>query len=382
MFLYLSTSTSYSIYNDLFKRDMVAGGHQSQRFNYNIISGLSKFTNIAAVTAFPYKNINAPKIEKDEGSVKYICIKNIKGLFHKFHNTKKLIVEGKNIIKNNNVNYIICDSFSLSPAIAAKYLSKKFNIPAVAIVTDIHEAYCEGKMSFLQRIHSCLMKKFDLYVLLTEQMKELINPRKKPFVVMEGSSDSDYVNIVSNKSETDKRICIYSGVLWKEKAGLEYLIDGFLKANIPNTELHFYGSGELKKYIIETSILHPQIKYMGYITNHELVIKQQEASLLINPRPSSYNFCKYSFPSKTFEYMVSGTPVLMTKLPGISKEYFKYVYTIDKENADGISEKLIEIFSFSELERKNKANAARKFISTQKNNIVQSKKIYDFLMSQ
>ena len=56
---------------------------------------------------------------------------------------------------------------------------------------------------------------------------------------------------------------------------------------------------------------------MGCVTNDEIVRLQCEATLLVNPRPSDKEFCKYSFPSKTIEYMASGTPVLMTKLPGV-----------------------------------------------------------------
>lgn len=378
MFLYISTSTSYEIYNDLFSKNLIAGGYQSQKFNSNIISGLSNYANIVSLSALPYKNVDHERIELVDDNVKYICIKNSGGLLHKINNVKELLKEGKKIIKNQRPEYIICDAFSFSPALAALRLSKKYKIPAVAIVTDLHEASCDGSISTLGKIHSKLMKKFDLYVLLTEQMNEIINPQNKPFIVMEGSCNVEDYH--TDDSVTSKApVCLYGGALWKENAGLEYFIDGFIKAEIPNAELHFYGSGELIPYIEQLSKTHPQIKYKGVISNNELIAKQREASLLINPRPSSSEFCKYSFPSKTFEYMISGTPVLMTKLPGIPDEYFDYVYTIDIEDADFVSEKLNQIFSLTNEERSSKAFSAKEFISTQKNNIVQSKIIYDFL---
>lgn len=54
---------------------------------------------------------------------------------------------------------------------------------------------------------------------------------------------------------------------------------------------------------------------------------------------------KYSFPSKTMEYMSTGTPVLTTVLPGMPKEYHPYVYLLEEETADAIAEKLGQIFA-------------------------------------
>lgn len=379
MFLYISTSTSYKIYNDLFSKDLIAGGYQSQKFNSNIITGLSNYANIVSLSALPYIKVDNERIELVDKNVKYICIKNSSGVLHKINNVKELIKEGKKIIKNQKPEFIICDAFSFSPAIAALHLSRKYKIPAVAIVTDLHEASCNGNISTLGKIHAKLMKKFDLYVLLTKQMNDIINPGNKPFVVMEGSCNVEDDFSSDNIDDEKALVCLYGGALWKDNAGLEYFIDGFIKAAIPNSELHFYGSGELIPYIERLSEKYPQIKYKGIVTNNELLSKQREASLLINPRPSSCEFCKYSFPSKTFEYMISGTPVLMTKLPGIPDEYFDCVYTIDVENSDFVSEKLTEIFSLTKEERLRKATLAKDFILTKKNNIVQSKIIYDFL---
>ena len=55
----------------------------------------------------------------------------------------------------------------------------------------------------------------------------------------------------------------------------------------------------------------------------------KEAKLLINLRNPEDKYTKYSFPSKTFEYMVSGTPFFTTKLEGIPSEYYNYLYCID-----------------------------------------------------
>ena len=220
------------------------------------------------------------------------------------------------------------------------------------------------------------LQKFDGYVLLTEQMNSVVNPLHKPYIVMEGLCAPD-INYKENIKSTP-RIVMYTGSLWKKDAGIEYFTEGFIQANIENCELHFYGTGEQVDWIEHISSKYPQVKYKGCVSNEEIVRKQKEATLLVNPRPSNEEFCQFSFPSKTIEYMASGTPVLMTRLPGVPKEYFDYVYTIDIETAEGACEALKTIFSLDRELLEKKGKNALKFVMSNKNCITQSQKIHNF----
>ncbi|HOP11776.1 MAG TPA: glycosyltransferase [Oscillospiraceae bacterium] len=379
MFLYISAGTSYDIYNRQFDAGLIDVGYQAQKFNNNIIVGLSQKVEVVSLSALPYFDVDTQRIEDNEKNIRFICIKNCKGKLHKINKTKFLIQEGEKIIKDKRPAVIICDAISFSHAFAALYLSRKYRIPSIAIVTDVPEVMCSGKMNLFMRLDAICMKQFSAFILLTAQMNEIVNQKKRPYIVMEGSCITNMP--IPQRNENGPAVCIYSGSLWKKNAGLEYLIEGFLLANIPNCELHFYGNGELTEKIMEISEKHPKIKYMGCVTNAEMIQRLSYAALLINPRPSDEYFCKYSFPSKTFEYMASGVPVLMTKLPGIPTEYFNYVYTIDEENGEGVCNKLKEIFNQPSNFMRNKGLTARKYITENKNNVIQSQRILDFINS-
>jgi len=88
---------------------------------------------------------------------------------------------------------------------------------------------------------------------------------------------------------------------------------------------------------------------------------------------------KYSFPSKTMEYMASGTPVLTTVLPGMPKEYHPYVFLLEDETADGIADMLTKVLAHSDEELFQKGNEARTFVLEQKNNVIQARKILEML---
>ena len=104
-----------------------------------------------------------------------------------------------------------------------------------------------------------------------------------------------------------------------------------------------------------------------------------EATLLVNPRPTHEEFVKYSFPSKTMEYMASGTPVLTTKLPGMPKEYYEYVDFIHSETPDGVAQALKQVLSLTDETLFEKGCRAREFVLKHKNNVVQARKILKML---
>ena len=125
----------------------------------------------------------------------------------------------------------------------------------------------------------------------------------------------------------------------------------------------------------------PRIQYGGMLLSSEIVEKEMEATLLVNPRPTDAEFVKYSFPSKTMEYMASGTPVLTTDLPGMPREYLPYVNLIREETPEGIASALQETLSRSDEELMQQGLQARRFVLETRNNVVQAKKILTMLES-
>ena len=117
------------------------------------------------------------------------------------------------------------------------------------------------------------------------------------------------------------------------------------------------------------------------LLSSEIVGKEMEAALLVNPRPTDAEYVKYSFPSKTMEYMASGTPVLTTNLPGMPREYLPYVNLIEEETPQGIANALKKVLAQSDEALMEQGIRARRFVLEQRNNLVQAKKILTMLES-
>lgn len=288
--------------------------------------------------------------------------------------------------RNQDICTIIDASYvTVMPFIllANKFLRTKI----IGIVADIYDYMCNvnnnnGKCksvsNWFKQKNQKMYLKMDGFILLTEQMNEVINLNNKPYIVIEGCSDYDMKNVNVCK-KNPKNVIMYAGKL-AEKFGIKLLVEGFKQANLEDSELWIYGDGEEKEYVEKETMTNTNIKYMGMVSNDEIVKAQLSASLLVNTRPTNNEYTKYSFPSKNIEYMASGTPMLTTKLPGMPKEYYDYVYLIEKENVEGIRECFKKIFAeTSKDELINKGKKAKEFIISKKNNYIQASKIKEFI---
>ncbi len=366
------------------------------KFHHLIIDGmiLNKENNIYSLVGRPishssYKGIFWKNKKCVENNVTYehIGLLNIPILKHFFVCISYFFKTLKWIRKNKNKEKcIIVDAAYVTVLPFINLATKVRKCKKISIVCDIYEYMAdvsdarENKSKF-HKFYSKFMKKqykkIDGFVFLTEAMNEVINYGNKPYIVMEGLVDVNMKtseNKLSNKNK--KNVVMYAGAL-REKYGLKNLIDGFMKYKDKMAELWIYGAGDYTPVIEECSKKDKRIKYFGIAPNSLVVEKELEASVLINPRPSNLEFTKYSFPSKNMEYMVSGTPIITAKLPGLPVEYLDYVYIFEDESSDGIAKILKEVFSNSRDDLNKMGLKAKKFVLTCKNNIVQSQRILD-----
>lgn len=221
-----------------------------------------------------------------------------------------------------------------------------------------------------------LMGSMDKYLLYTKYMAEYLQLPKEKWMVFEGLFDADRA-VDTAEPKADEKICIYAGNL-DARYGIQTLIDAFSKVKT-DAVLHIYGAGFDKEYIETLTKRATNVEYKGVVTADEMFELMKGASLLINPRPSTLGLAKYSCPSKTFEYMASGTPVLMTHLPGLPDEYEPYLYFPKTEDPEGFACAIDAILGKDKEELEAFGLRAARFIKTKKNSEMVMKKVIDFV---
>lgn len=272
---------------------------------------------------------------------------------------------------------------------AVQEVKKQYpDVKASIIITDLPNelGIASGRTGFLKRIEYkigtrriALCNAFDGFILLTEPMKEALPVGEKPWMVLEGLISQENIPSVSISLPQDARPAVlYTGTLNRE-LGINILLDAFNK--LKDVQLWLCGKGDMQNEVEQAAITNDNIHYFGLVSRAEAMTLQSNATALINPRTAQGVFTRYSFPSKTMEYMKSGRPVLCCKLEGIPDEYDAYVRYIQPQTADGIRHAVVELLALPQEQLASIGQKARAFVLTNKNSTVQCAKLLKFMHS-
>lgn len=379
--VYAVTTCSDKVYKELFEKVKVKPAFQSQKYHRLLIEGLAAHARVDVVANPPVNRAvlaenfrKLPREEEGGACYRYIpAIRNplLKAAFvglGTFFQT--LVLAGKD-------SAVVVDGLNRVTALSALLAARLSRRPCVCIVTDLPDML--GESRFSKAFANFVIRHCTHYVFLTEAMNGYLNKAGKPYVVLEGHSDiSMRERLPSLDKKAAPRICLYAGGVSKQY-GLQTLVEGFRAADIPNARLDIYGPGDYVEELEQIAAEDSRVFYGGMLLNTEIVAKEQEATLLVNPRPTHEEFVKYSFPSKTMEYMASGTPVLTTVLPGMPKEYHPYVFLIQEETEAGVEKMLKTVLAHTDEELFQKGREARNYILEEKNNVIQAQRLLDML---
>lgn len=377
--IYISTLTSKSKMNKIIENAKSKPLQSIQKFHRLMCEGFVKNNvSVKTISSIPMSRKISEKILwldkcEEENGVKYTYIPfiNIKVLRQICTFLGTIVKVTKEVLNNKKEKIFICDILNTTISTTTLILSKIFKFQCWAIVTDLPRDMQKNK-----KINEKMQTKYDGYILITEEMNKIVNPKNKPHIVIEGLVNIRESAENNEVQKSSPRVIMYAGGLY-ERYGVKTLIEAFCNIQNNNVKLDLYGDGDLVPYI--QSIENKKIDFHGVVTNDKIVEAEKKATLLVNPRFTSEEYTKYSFPSKNMEYMVSGTPVLTTKLPGMPEEYYNYVYLIEDETQRGMQKCLETLLGLNEDELDKKGKKAREFVLSQKNNVNQTNKIISFL---
>ncbi len=363
----------------------------AQQFQMRLLNGLTQngekisIVNVSSVGTWPkqYKKLFLPSerwsFEGNDcyevGSINLPFIKQ----WQRTRGVKKIL---KKLLEEEN-EVVIYSTYL--PFLKAAYRLKR-SAKVTLIVTDLPEFYDFGKTSKLKKffrnrnnkkIYKCLSR-VDRFVLLTEAMKEPLKVGERPYVVIEGICDAQNKE---PKQTKDKEIVFYAGSL-RSKFGTPQLVEGFRMLEKEDVELWLCGDGDSEEMVKAAAKEDERIKFYGYVTSERVQELRAQATVLINPRSNEEEYTKYSFPSKTMDYMASGIPVVMHKLSGVPDEYDEHLIYIQENSPKGIKEALEYVFAIDKDERREIGKRARKFVTENKTSYMQAQRLIKFIKSE
>jgi len=374
-------------------------GFSNHNFEMSLIGGFAalqdvtlRIVTVPMAFSFPHNNrrawIKAERYNKENFYVTSIGFCNIVGINQKspIRPLEREILrcfdefpDGKIIVVQNTPDSI------LSTALFSAIEKTTRTVVTTLVIPDVPQ--CMLNMSNGESFKNRLVRKnndkvqqlslrYDKYVYLTRQMDDFYHADSGNYIVMEGLIDIQGIHNKPTTGKHEKEIILYTGTL-RRIFGVMNLVDAFQKGNFKDAELWICGSGECAELLQVKAEEDNRIKYFGLVDAAKARQLQQQATILANPRGAEGEYTKYSFPSKTIEYLLSGNTVIMNHLPGIPEEYDDYVFYPDNESSEAWVTKLREILSIPRAERNARGIAAREFIITKKNASVQCRRIVE-----
>lgn len=289
---------------------------------------------------------------------------------------------------SENKNEGVIFTYSIPPFLVKDvvHFGRQHNIKTVAIIPDLlRDMYINSNpKSLITRMKQMYLKPalklqgaYDGYIYLTEAMRNIVAPNK-PYIVMEGIANVHNNELEKEVEKTHPRAIMYAGMLY-EKYGVLNLVEAFSELEIEDVELWLFGEGNAVEEIQKMAKKNHKIRYWGRKDREDILKYEKMATLLINPRNAEDEFTKYSFPSKTIEYMLSGTPLVTTKLEGIPEAYFEYVFVAENNSVIALKNALLQALSLSTEELNRLGLCAKEYIIREKNSKAQMMKVLDFI---
>ncbi len=366
---------------------------------WNITKGLSAGThekvfliNAPAVGSFPkfYRKLCVPGCKFELGnsifglSVGYFNLALVKNIFIYY----RLRVALSKLLKDFNqtpTTIYVYGMYHPYMKAAINVKSRFKNLRLFLIVPDLPE-YMANSTGLIWKLRAILKKdlyklipKFDGFILLTDAMATRLNIHSKPWVRVEGMIDSEEHRSIGDSNpinSSNKKIIFYSGTLaWRY--GILDLLEAFENISDSSYELWVCGAGDAEDAIKDRALVDKRIKFYGLVPREKVLQLQQLSTILVNPRSSKGKFTNFSFPSKTMEYMLSGKPVVMRKLPGVPEDYHLHLVFTEDDSVEMLKKSLIDVCEMDKVKRDAIGSSARSFVIHNKNYEVQTKKILE-----
>lgn len=355
------------------------------RASESIIKGINQFdyVNLKVVTSpdlpsYPKSKILLLKgdIEKENqivSSLNISLIKQVWTIFSMFFAVRKII--------NKQDKTIVIIPYMVFRHVFVTYLLRCFYKDKVQICQIIPDVFFPTNklLKYVNNLTERIAKGNHFFILYTKNIAKYLRIENKPNIVIEGFSE---IRPQLISSSNDKFIITYTGTL-NINYGILRLIDSLMFLDdYDDIELHIYGAGDAIDLIKEKSNLDNRIKYLGRVPKHIAEEALYNSSVLINPRNSSDGeYVEYSFPSKNLEYLSTGIPTILCKLPGMPIEYYDYFVDAGNGTSKEIADAINVVINMSQDQRTIFGEKAKSFIIDRMNPTNQAKKILDMFQS-
>lgn len=226
----------------------------------------------------------------------------------------------------------------------------------------------------LQMLDNDAVLLYDACIALGIATRQYFEPRGVPWLWMPSAYNFSYAAPAQTVACGPIRFGYFGG-LSKDAATLP-MVRAFLNAGIPGS-LHICGFGEKAEALKQLAASHSNLHFDGLLQSSECMAWAQKLDVLVNPRLPLW---ENSFPSKVFQYGITGKAILSTRIGGVDEVLREHGIYFDAHNLEKeLCQKFCEVATMDRAELQNRGAAIRQLVLTEFNWDAQARRMVDFL---
>ena len=257
---------------------------------------------------------------------------------------------------------------NVAAAAIARLFCKFYLIPIAITLPYLAEGEDRLLPQKAERMCAGMLKKSNGIVAITGDLAGYLCPGKPNLIInggvsvnqLEPDNQLDSHNFPPREPGQKKRI-VYTGAIYSR-----YNLDKVIAAAELLDENHYqviiYGHGPDTDKIEEMCKTSKVARYGGFVTGDELREVQGDADVLLALLSTDDQLVRYTFPSKLFEYMAVGNPIVTSGLPCLSDELKRYVKVVPEITPEAIRDDIIAACRFTNKERELYRAACQKYL--------------------
>jgi glycosyltransferase involved in cell wall biosynthesis len=163
--------------------------------------------------------------------------------------------------------------------------------------------------------------------------------------------------------------------------GIKEILAAFALLHEPWYRLIVAGRGPLATDVEVAAASDSRIEFRGFMDHEKVLALHAEADVLLSMRIIQKLNTSLAFPGKTFEYLLSGVPVITTATGHMKEEYGPYCFVLSEDTPEALATMLRHVESLGRDERERVGRTARKFIINNKSWDLQHSRIAEYVHS-
>lgn len=268
------------------------------------------------------------------------------------------------IRRDPRLSIVVCYNTFTLYALVLWMLRRRYKVATFAIAITRPYEY-ESQPGPAARLNTwvsrTLLKDLSGVIAMTEPLAMLVSAQA-PHLIVRGAVDPSTVSPPAPVRRHRPLRLTYAGTLY-DRYQITPLLQMMELVDPGSVELHFYGRGPLAESVAAAAASRTDVAFHGAVPATEIRAALADTDLILVLLDPHDQLAEFSFPSKLFEALASGRPVIVSDLATLDPAMRDFLFIADELTPEGLAEEVRRLNSLSDDEWQTRAEAGLAYLT-------------------